>query len=155
MPLYALLKKRFKGAEITASLSDTYTQQLNCCKRTATCLDSGPPLTLLGDCKGGGGTWPLWFGGGKAKDGRNRVWGEGATTVELQKERDGGDSLLATTDSSIRRQRHTTFFCALKHTRSGYKLAIYLDSGLSLDASSEVHGGAGGGAWPLRLDVAS
>ena len=46
---------------------------------------------------------------------------------------------------------HYTAFCALKHRRSSYKLAIYMDSGLLFDASSEVYGGedlalaAGGG----------
>ena len=62
------------------------------------------------------------------------------TRAELQKEREGGDSLLATTGSSIMQQHRTTFH-ALKHTRSTYKPAINQDSGLTFDASSEVRGG--------------
>ena len=67
-----------------------------------------------------------------------------------ERERDGGDSFLTTIDSV--RQQHRTAFCALKNTRSSYKLAIhYVDSGLSFDSSSEVCEGedlalaAGGG----------
>ena len=70
--------------------------------------------------------------------------------VGPQRERDGGDSFLATADSIT--QQYRTAFCALKHTRSSCKLAIYyVDSGLLLDASSEVYRGedlalaAGGG----------
>ena len=58
-----------------------------------------------------------------------------------QRERDGGDSFLDTTDSSIE-QEYRKAFCALKHTRSSYKQAIcHVDSGLSFDSSSEVCGG--------------
>ena len=57
-----------------------------------------------------------------------------------QRERDGGDAFANTTESSIR-QQHRTTFCALKHTRSSYKPTINMDSGLSIDASSEVYGG--------------
>ena len=92
-------------------------------------------------------------GSGKLKGGSGSILGEGMKRAGPQRERDGGDSFLATTDS-IRRQ-HRTAFCTLKHTRSSYKLAIYyVDSGLSFDASSEVHGGedlalaAGGGRGP-------
>ena len=53
--------------------------------------------------------------------------------------------IVATTDTSIKQQSRTAFlFCALKHTRSSYKPAIYyVDSGLSFDASSEVYEGEG------------
>ena len=50
------------------------------------------------------------------------------------------DRFLATTDSI--RQQHRTAFCALKHTRSSYKPAVYyVDSELSFDVSSQVYGG--------------
>ena len=81
----------------------------------------------------------LAVGGGMVRGGNNRVWGEGVTRAELQKRRDGGDSLLATVDSSIRQQYRTTF-CALKQTRSSYKPTFHLDSGLPFDVSSEAHG---------------
>ena len=50
--------------------------------------------------------------------------GEGMKRAGPQRERDGGNSFLATTDSIS--QLHRTAFCALKHTRSSYKLAIDL-----------------------------
>ena len=56
-----------------------------------------------------------------------------------QRERDGGNSVPATTDSIS--QQYRTAFCALKHIRSSYKSDIYVDSGLSFDASSEVYAG--------------
>ena len=72
------------------------------------------------------------------------------TRARPRREQGGGDSFLATTDSI--RQQHRTAFCALKHTHSSYKLAIYyVDSGLSFDACSKVHGGR---TWPLRLEGA-
>ena len=67
----------------------------------------------------------------------------------IKRERDGGDSFLATTDGSIKQQYRTTF-CALNHTRSSYKPAIYMNSGFSFDVSSEVLGGR---TWPLQLEV--
>ena len=89
-------------------------------------------------------------GSGKLKGGSGSVLGEGMKRAGPPRERDGGDSFIATTDSI--RQQHRTAFCALKHTRSSYKLAIYyVDSGLLFDASSEVYWGedlalaAGGG----------
>ena len=61
--------------------------------------------------------------------------------AEPPREQVGGDSFLATTDSSIK-QQYRTAFCALKQTRSSYIPAIYyVYSGLSSDASSEVCGG--------------
>ena len=42
------------------------------------------------------------------------------------------------TDSSAGRLHRTTFF-ALKHTCSSHYPAVYLDSGLSFDASLQVH----------------
>ena len=63
----------------------------------------------------------------------------GMKRAELQRERDGGDSFLDTVDSGTRQQCRTSF-CALKHTRSSYKPAIYMDSGLSFDAPSKALG---------------
>ena len=53
----------------------------------------------------GGGDWALAVGGGRVRGtrsrSRNSVWGEGLEGVEtLQRERDGRDSLVGTTDSS-------------------------------------------------------
>ena len=62
-------------------------------------------------------------GNGKVKGGSGSVLGDGIKRAEPQRERDGGDSFLATTDSI--RQQHRTAFCALKHTRSSCKPAIY------------------------------
>ena len=74
-------------------------------------------------------------------DGTERLMrGRGIIRAEPQRERYGGDSFLATTDRSIKQQYHTAF-CVLKHTRSSYKPASYMDSGLWFDASSEVLGG--------------
>ena len=56
------------------------------------------------------------------------------------REPDGGDYFLDMTDSIIRQQYCTAFFCALKHARNSYKSAIYVGSRLSFDASSEVCG---------------
>ena len=57
-------------------------------------------------------------------------------------ERDGGDSLLAKTDDSRIRQQYRTTFRALKHMRSSsYTPAIHFDSALSLETSSDLHGG--------------
>ena len=56
---------------------------------------------------------------------------------EPQEERDGRDSLIGTTDSSVD-QQHRTTFCALKHARSSNKPAILMDSGFLVDASSGV-----------------
>ena len=63
------------------------------------------------------------------------MWGEGLENVEkLQRERGGSDSLLGTTDSSVDQQHRTTFY-ALKHARSSYKPAIFMESGFLVDAS--------------------
>ena len=77
--------------------------------------------------------------------------GEGLIIAEPQREQDGVDSFLATTDSNIK-QEHRTALCGLKHTRSSYKPAIYMDRGLSFDASSGVYGGEDSAL--LRLQVA-
>ena len=67
--------------------------------------------------------------------------GEGAGEgVPLQRKQDGGETLLGTTDSSIG-QLHRTTFCALKHARRSHDPAIYLDNGLSFDASLKVRRG--------------
>ena len=87
----------------------------------------------LGPC---GWKWPLSF-----KDGRGSVWGERVKRAGSQRERDGGDSSPATTDTSIK-QQYRSAFCALKHTRSSCKPALYyVASGSSFDASSEVYRG--------------
>ena len=65
--------------------------------------------------------------------------GRGFIMAKPQREQDGGDSFPAMTDSSIK-QQYRTAFCTLKHMRSSCKPAIYMDSGLSFDASSEVYG---------------
>ena len=88
----------------------------------------------------GGKDLTLAVGSGKLMGGRGSVLGKGVKRAGSQKERDGGDSFLATTDTSIK-QQYRTAFCALKHTRISYKPAIFMDSGLSFDASSEVYGG--------------
>ena len=88
----------------------------------------------------GGESLDRAVGSGKLKGGGGSGLGEGMKRAGPQRERDGGDSSLATTDSIT--QQHPTAFCALKHTRSSYKPAVYyVDSGLSFDASSEVYGG--------------
>lgn len=72
-----------------------------------------------------------------------RVWGgRGDERAELQTEGHDGDSLLSSTDVSIRQQYRTTF-CALKHTCSSYNQVVYLGSGSWLDSSSGVHEGEG------------
>ena len=53
-----------------------------------------------------GGDWALAVRGGRGRGTRsnssNRVWGEGLEKVDtLQKKRDGGDSLICTTDSRV------------------------------------------------------
>ena len=90
----------------------------------------------------GGRDLALAVTSGKLMGGRGSVFGEGVKRAGPQRERDGGDSFLATTDTSIK-QQYRTAFCALKHTRSSYEPAIYMDSGLSFGASSGVHGGGG------------
>ena len=53
-----------------------------------------------------------------------RVGGAEKKVEELQRERDGRDSLLSTTNNSSVDQQHRTTFCALKYVRSSYKPAI-------------------------------
>ena len=78
--------------------------------------------------------------GGFVHGGTERLMrGGGLIRAEPQKERDGGDSFHATADGSIK-QQYRAAFCVLNHTRSSYRPVIYMDSGLSLDASSEVFG---------------
>ena len=62
----------------------------------------------------------------------------GLHRVRVQSGQDGGETLPRVTDSSIERLHRTTF-CALKHTRSRHYPAVCLDSGLSFDASLQVH----------------
>ena len=87
----------------------------------------------------GGKDSALAVGSGKGRGGSRSVWKEGVKRAGPQRERYGGDSFLATADST--KQKYRTAFCALKHARSSYKPAIYADSGLLFDASSEVYGG--------------
>lgn len=60
--------------------------------------------------------------------------------VELERERDGGDSFLGMVDSSIR-QQYRAVFCALKQTRRCRKPTVHMDSGLPFDSPLEVFGG--------------
>ena len=87
----------------------------------------------------GGEDLALAVGNGKFVGGSCSVLGAGVKRAGSQRERDGGDSFLATADSI--KQQYRTAFCALKHTRSSYKPDIFMDSGFSFDASSEVYGG--------------
>ena len=88
----------------------------------------------------GGEEVALAVGIGKVKGGSGRVWKERMKRAGPQRERDGGDSFLATTDSI--RQQYCTAFCALKHARSSHKPAVhYMDSGLSFGASPGVYRG--------------
>ena len=83
----------------------------------------------------------LAVGSGKLKGGRGGGFGEGVKRAEPHREQDGGEYFPATTDRI--KQQYRTAFCALKHTRSSYKPAIYMDIGLPFDASSKVYGGGG------------
>ena len=81
----------------------------------------------------GGEDWALAVGGGRVRGTRSKssisMEGEGWEGVEkLQRERDGRDSLLGTTDSSVDQQHRTTFW-ALKHACSSNKPASLMDSG--------------------------
>ena len=49
----------------------------------------------------GGRTWPFAVGSGTLMGGRGGVFAEGVKRVGSQRERGGGDSFLATTDTSI------------------------------------------------------
>ena len=88
---------------------------------------------LLRECLGGE-DWVIAVGGGRVRGTRsnssNSVCGGGEweEVEKLQRERDGRDSLIGTTDSSVD-QQHRTTFCALKHARSSNKPAIFMDSG--------------------------
>ena len=114
-------------------------------------MDSGLSLDTSSEVFGeGSGCLALAVGDVKVRGGSSSVWGAGIKRAELRRERDGGDSFLDTVDSSIQQiYLHRTAFCALKHTRSSYKPAIYMDSGLSFDASSEVFERR---TWPLQLE---
>ena len=102
-------------------------------------MDSGLSFDASSEVVGGE-DWDLAVGSGKVCGGSSSVSGEGVKRAEPQRERDGEDSFLATTDGSIK-QQYRTAFCALKHTRCSFKPVIYMDSGLSFDAPSEVVGG--------------
>ena len=95
---------------------------------------------LLRGCLGGKEDRALAVGGGRVRGtgskGSASTWREGLENKveEPQEERDGRDSLLGTTDSSVD-QQHRTTFCASKRARSSYKPAIFMDSGFLVDAS--------------------
>ena len=102
-------------------------------------MDSGLSFDASSEVYGGEDL-ALAVGSGKLKGGRlGSVFGEGVKRAGSQRERDGGNSVPAATDSIS--QQHRTAFCALKHTRNSYKSAFYMDSGLSFDASWGVYGG--------------
>ena len=67
-------------------------------------LGSGSPFDASSEVHGGKDlAVTVAVGCDKVRGGSCRVWGEGVTRTELlQKEREGGDSLLASTDSSNR-----------------------------------------------------
>ena len=100
-------------------------------------------MLLRGECLGRR-TGSLWLGVAgsgvrevKAVSG-SRWGGRVEKKAEyLQRKRDGRDSLRGTTDRSVDRQHRTTF-CTLKHVRSSYKPAMFMDSGFLVDASSGV-----------------
>ena len=87
----------------------------------------------------GGRIWPLRLEVARLRVGSGSAFlGEVKRAGPQQGERDSEDPFHATTDSSIK-QHYSIAFCALKHTRSSYKPALfYVDSGLSFGASSEV-----------------
>lgn len=72
--------------------------------------------------------------------------------VEFQRKRDGREGFPGTTHSS-KDQQHRTTFKTLEDTRGSSKPAVFMDSGVLVDASSEVpgtrEGGLGrcGGTW--------
>ena len=101
-------------------------------------MDIGLPFDASSEVFGGEDL-VLAVGTGKLKGGSGSVWGEAVKTVRPQRERDDGASFFATTDSI--RQQYRAAFCALKHARSSYKPATYVDRELSFDASSEVYAG--------------
>ena len=100
--------------------------------------------------------WALAVEGGRVQGTGSKdsgsTWGEGLEKKieELQRERDGRGSLLATTDRRVD-QQHRTIFCALKHVRSSYKPAIFMDSEFLWMLHREFLGRMTG---PLPLEVA-
>ena len=56
------------------------------------------------------------------------------------------EAFPGTTNSSTIDQQHRMTFCALKHARSSYKPAIFMDNGFLVDASLEMLEGGEGGA---------
>lgn len=71
----------------------------------------------------------------------------------LQREQDDREAFPGATNSSIYSldAQHRTAFCALKHARSSCKTALFMDSELLVDTSSQVSGRRTG---PLRKVVA-
>ena len=74
---------------------------------------------------------------GKGSNGSSSMFGEKLGKVGEQREQDGKEAFPGTTHSSID-QLHRTTFCAMKHTRSSYKLTIFMDSGFLVDTSLEM-----------------
>ena len=69
-------------------------------------VDDGLPFDAPSEVFGGGDL-AVAVGGGKARVGSSGVEGEGLYQEESQRARNGGDTFLDTTDSSIRRQYRT------------------------------------------------
>ena len=100
----------------------------------------------------GGMIWPLRLEVASLGVGEVVFWEERMKRAGPQRERDGGGPFLATADSI--KQQYPTAFCALRHTRSCYKPAIY-HMNLAGCRSMPLRKCMGGGTWPLRLEVAS
>ena len=77
----------------------------------------------------------------RSKSGSIIGWGAGdGQGIPLQRKQGGEETLLGTTDSSVG-QIHRTTFGASRHTHSSHDTAVYLDNGLSFDASLELRRG--------------
>ena len=107
--------------------------------KPAICMDGGLSFDASSEEVYAGEDSALAVGSGKDRGGSRRVWEKRVKRAEPQRERGCGDSSLDTTDSI--RQQYRTAFWALNQTRSRYKPAVYMGSGLSFDASSGVHQG--------------
>ena len=123
-------------------------------------MDSGLSLDTSSEVFGeGSGCLALAVGDVKVRGGSSSVWGAGIKRAELRRERDGGDSFLDTVDSSIQQiYLHRTAFCALKHTRRGWKAVMYLVYKYSYGERIVVcffGSVSGGGLGPCGLEVAT
>ena len=93
-------------------------------------MDSGLPFDISGVFAKEGSA--LAVGGGMVRVGSSRIWGERMYRAEPQRKRDDGNSFFDTIDSSVR-QQYRPAYGAIRYTRSTYKLATYMNSGLSFD----------------------